>query len=73
MRWRNATTIASSSGVSTVLLGSRGPIRESTVVVRDRHLLTVVRLTHSTLARTLAFSFDAWSSARTRGVVRALP
>lgn len=25
------------------------------------------------LARTLAFSFDAWSSARARGVVRALP
>ena len=39
-----ATTMASSGGVSTVLLGSRGPIRKSAVVERDRHLLTVVRL-----------------------------
>jgi hypothetical protein len=45
----------------------------SLVVVRDRHLVTVVRLSPYRWARVLVFSFDLWSSARIRGVVRALP
>jgi len=64
---------ASSAGESTVLLGWLGPMGASLVVVRDRHLVTVVRLSPYRWARVLVFSFDLWSSARIRGVVRALP
>jgi hypothetical protein len=39
--WRNATTMASSAGVSTVLFGALGPIGSSAVVVRSRHFFTV--------------------------------
>lgn len=39
--WRNATTMASSAGVSTVLFGAFGPIGASAVVGRWRHLRTV--------------------------------
>jgi hypothetical protein len=38
---RNATTMASSAGVSTVLFGVFGPMGSSAVVVRLRHLRTV--------------------------------
>ena len=41
---RNSTTMASSARVSTVLWGELGPIGASSVVVRVRHLVTVVRL-----------------------------
>ncbi len=41
---RNSTTMASSTGVSTVLCEALGPIGASSVVVRARHLATVVRL-----------------------------
>jgi len=41
---RNSTTVASSASVSTVLCGVVGPIGASWVVVRVRHLVTVVRL-----------------------------
>jgi hypothetical protein len=40
--WRKATTMASSAGVSTVLFGALGPIGASAVVVRLRHLRTVL-------------------------------
>jgi hypothetical protein len=36
--------MASSAGVNTVLCGALGPIGASSVVVRLRHLVTVVRL-----------------------------
>lgn len=39
---RNAATTASSAGVSTVLFGDFGPIGASAVVVRLRHLSTVL-------------------------------
>jgi hypothetical protein len=39
---RKATTTASSAGVSTVLFGAFGPIGASAVVVRLRHLATVL-------------------------------
>ena len=73
VRRRNSTMIASSAGVSTVLLGLRGPMGASAVVVRDLHFVTVVRLRPYWRARLPVVSFDAWSSDRTRGVVRALP
>jgi hypothetical protein len=38
---RNATTMASSAGVSTVLFGVFGPTGSSAVVIRLRHLRTV--------------------------------
>jgi len=44
VRRRNSTIIASSTGVSTVLMGLRGPMGASAVVVRDLHLATVARL-----------------------------
>ena len=44
VRRRNSTTMASWAGVSTVLHGTVGPMGASAVVVRLRHLLTVVRL-----------------------------
>ncbi len=44
VRRRNSTTMASSANVSTVLWGELGPIGASSVVVRVRHLVTVVRL-----------------------------
>ena len=44
VRRRNSTIIDSSTGVSTVLLGLRGPMGASAVVVRDLHFMTVVRL-----------------------------
>ena len=44
VRWRNSTTMASSARVSTVLWDELGPIGASSVVVRVRHLVTVVRL-----------------------------
>ena len=43
--WRKATTMASSTGragVSTVLFGAFGPIGASAIVVRLRHLCTVL-------------------------------
>jgi hypothetical protein len=73
VRRRNSTIIASSTGVSTVLEGLLGPIGASAVVVLPRHLETVVRLKPYRLAKAPVVSFDAWSSARTRGVARALP
>ncbi len=65
--------MASSTGVSTVLWGELGLMGASSVVVLARHLVTVVRLSPKRWAKLLVFSFDAWSSARTRGVVRAEP
>ena len=53
--------------------GLRGPMGASAIVVRDLHLATVVRLKPYRRARLPVVSFDAWSSARTRGVMRALP
>src|SRR5215203_5434243 len=41
VRRRNSRIMASSSGVSTVLRGSLGPIGASAVVKRPRHLATV--------------------------------
>ena len=41
---RNSTITASSAGERTVLLGFDGPMGASAVVVRERHLVTVVRL-----------------------------
>ena len=41
---RNSTIMASSTADSTVLRGTVGPIGASLVVVRARHLVTVVRL-----------------------------
>jgi len=40
----NSTITASSAGERTVLLGFEGPMGASAVVVRERHLVTVVRL-----------------------------
>ena len=40
----NSTITASSAGESTVLLGWLGPMGASVVVVRERHFVTVVRL-----------------------------
>ena len=44
VRRRNSTIITSSTADSTVLRGVAGPIGASFVVVRARHLDTVVRL-----------------------------
>ena len=44
VRRRNSTTMASSTTDSTVLRGTVGPVGASLVVVRARHLVTVVRL-----------------------------
>ena len=44
VRLRNSTIIASSTADSTVLRGTVGPMSASPVVVRARHLVTVVRL-----------------------------
>ncbi|MBK4739277.1 hypothetical protein JJB74_32205 [Noviherbaspirillum sp. DKR-6] len=41
---RNSTITGSSAGESTVLLGFIGPMGASVVVVRERHFVTVVRL-----------------------------
>ncbi len=41
VRYQNSTTIASSAAVSLALHGLAGPIQESCVVDRDRHLMTV--------------------------------
>lgn len=70
---RNATTMASSAGVSTVLFGALGPIGASAVVVRPRHFFTVLGFRPYSAARERVLACDAWSSARIRGVVRALP
>ena len=40
----NSTITASSAGQSTVLVGWLGPMGASVVVVRERHFVTVVRL-----------------------------
>ena len=64
---------ASSAGESTVLLGFDAPIGASVMVMRERQLVTVVRLNPYCWARVLDFYLDLWSSARIRGVVRALP
>ena len=70
---RNATTMASSAGVSTVLLGALGPIGASAVVVRLRHFFTVFGFRQCRAARDRVLSCDAWNSARRHGVVRAQP
>jgi hypothetical protein len=44
VRLRNSTIIVSSTGVSIVLLGLRGPMGAFAVVARDLHFVTVVRL-----------------------------
>ena len=66
-------TMASSAGVSTVLLGALGPIGVSDVVVRLRHFRTVLGFSPYREAMARLLSFDAWNSARRHGVVRALP
>jgi len=43
--------MASSAAVRTVLCGKRGPIGASSVVVRARHLVTVLRLSRSVWPR----------------------
>lgn len=63
---RNATTMASSAG-------ALGPIGASAVVARLRHFFTVFGFRQCRAARDRVLSCDAWSSARTRGVVRAQP
>jgi hypothetical protein len=68
---RNATTMASSAGVSTVLVGALGPTGASAVVVRLRHFFTVFGFTPYRAARDRVLSCDAWNSARRHGVVRA--
>ena len=40
----NSTITASSAGQSTVLVGWLGPMGASVVVVRERHFVTLVRL-----------------------------
>ena len=62
-----------SAGPSTVLCGAVGLMGSSAVVVRLRHLVTVMRLRPWRWARVPVVSFDAWSPARTRGVVWTLP
>ena len=73
VRRRNSTTIASSAGVRTVLRAALGPIGASAVSALPRHLATVFGFSPKAAARARLLSFDAWSSARIRGVVRALP
>src|SRR3954464_4968472 len=73
VRRRNSTTIASSASVSTVLRGLTGPIGRAAVVARRRHLATVFGFSPWRAARRRVASCDLWSSARTRGVVRAEP
>src|SRR3954454_9079397 len=65
--------MASSASVSVVLRGRFGPMGWSAVVVRLRHFWTVLGFSPWRAAGTRVASCDAWSSARTRGVVRALP
>ena len=63
----------SSSGVRAVLRHARGPIGASSVVVRRRHFATVLGFSPYWAARVRDDARAAWSSARTRGVMRALP
>ena len=63
-------TIASSISVSTVLFGLLGPIGRSEVEERLRHFGTVLAFRPYRVAKARVLSCDAWSSARTRGVVR---
>jgi len=61
----NATTMASSAGVSTVLFGVLGPIGAPAIVVRLRHFFTVFfAFTPYRAARDRVLSCDAWNSAR---------
>jgi hypothetical protein len=69
---RNSTTIASSAGVGTVLLGVFGSIGATVVTVRLRHFATVFGFNPYRAARARLLSCDAWSSPRPRGIVRAL-
>ena len=54
-------------------LGGLGPIETSAVALRLRHFRTVLALIPYWAAKARDDVFDALSSARTRGVVRALP
>ncbi|MGI3777308.1 MAG: hypothetical protein ACRYGC_08445, partial [Janthinobacterium lividum] len=65
-------TMAFSFGRSTVLCCAMSSIGVSAIVAW-RHLVTVVRFRPQRRARVPVMSFDAWNSARTRGVVQALP
>ena len=68
----NSTTIASSASVKVVLRGL-GPIGASAVLARLRHFRTVLGFKPCWAARARDDACAAWSSARTRGVVRAEP
>lgn len=73
VRRRNSTMIASSASVRVVLRGWRGPMGASAVILRARHLATVLGFRPYWAARARVDACAAWSSARTRGVVRAEP
>ena len=45
-----------------MLLGFVGPMGASVVVVRERHLVTVVRLSPYRWAKMLVLSFDLWEA-----------
>src|SRR5689334_25291929 len=64
---------ASSTGDSTVLRRSFGPIGLSSTDCRDRHLITVFSLIPYCFASCAIEAGDRWSSARTACVVLALP
>ncbi|SFM88159.1 hypothetical protein SAMN05192568_107012 [Methylobacterium pseudosasicola] len=64
--------MATSAGVSTVLLGFFGPIEASVDIARLHHLATVLASKPYAAEGARLLSFDARSSARTRGVVPAL-
>jgi hypothetical protein len=57
--WRKATTMESSVGVSTVLFGVFGTILVSVIVVRFRHLPTVLMFRVSVLIKRVLASKDA--------------
>ena len=65
--WRNATTMASSAGVSTVLFGAFGPIGASAVVVGGADSRSGLGFITKRTVRERALSFDAWSSALSYG------
>lgn len=73
MCFRKATTIASSSAVSTVERTVLGPIGASWTKARFRHLATVFGLRPCCAANSFSGAFDRCIAARMACVVVALP
>ena len=68
-----STTIASSASVSTVDLGSDGPVFMSSTVDRFRHFATVFGLMPSSRLSCASEACDRCIAALTANVVVALP